>query len=663
MPSTATSSTAESPARAVDAVADRDLRERRAVTLVIVLAVTLFWLVSTSWRPWDLLDRAGFSADFYDEQARSFIRGRLSVRPEVPGPEGFLIDGATYLYYGPFLALVRVPLALFGDLFVGRMVRVSMLIALIVLGRWTARLSSAARAAVRFRAGATGPTGAEPIWPTVLLVGATLFSPALFAAGWISVYHETEIWAFALAVVSITLILEWAATGFSDRRCALWAIAAVVATTLTRAPIGIGLAVGLGALGLGLAWESRDQRGRRGWLPLAGACAPMVAYAIVNVAKFGTLFSVPGDRQLLTLNSPERAAFFEATGGSFFDLRFLPTTFVQYLRPDTIRFERLVPGIRFGPLAEDRGSLDVETITPASSLPASATALILLAIAGVVWLVARRARTWSVMVAAGIVGAVPSFLIGFVANRYLIDMLPPLVTAGAIGVWVLALDAGRPIGGRGWAAVGLALVVWGAWVNAALATWTLELKSPGFTELRSDVDAVLFGGGDVGTISPVDESTPVPRDGLIGLADECAGTYIAEQGRWVALERAPGVFEVAGAVTHADLDAAAGPLRIAETSAWTLDLMSLDVGGFAFVYATDVDPSVSVITVDRGLPLEYRLVTDPVTGEAFVEVGDQAAFLPGTAVDAASPDGIGPLRSSGPGPDEHPLCSTLTQRR
>ena len=637
-------------------------RERRAVTVVISVAVVLFWLVSTSWRPWDLFDRAGFSADFYDEQARSFLRGRIAVRPEVPGPEGFVIDGKTYLYYGPFLAVVRIPLAVFGDLFVSRMVRVSMLIALVVIGRWTARLTRAARSTVLSASRPAQRTGAhtERVWPVVSVVAAAVFSPALFAAGWISVYHETEIWACALAIVSITLIAEWAAGDFGDRRRLVWGSGAVLATTLTRAPIGLGIAFGLGVIGLGLAWRSRDDAGRRGLPAIIGAVTPLAAHAVVNLAKFGTLFSVPGDRQLLSLNDPTRAAFFETTGGSFFHPGFLPTTIVQYLRPDTIRFERLVPGIRFGPLAENLGSLDVETVTPAASLPASATALVVLAIVGVTWLVRHRARTWLVLVAAGIVGAVPTFMIGFIANRYLIDMLPPLITASAIGVWIVA--AADPARWR--RVVGAIVLVWGAWVNASLATWALELKSPGFTELRSDVDRAVFRSGDVGTVElgPDGSLDPrgadFPRDGIVGLAPNCVGTYIAEQGRWVNLERLPGVYETSGVIDGFT----EGPIRIARTSAWTVDATSLDRGGVAITFATPADPDVTTLVVDDALPFAYEIVVDPVSVETILRAGDAEVLLPRSALDSVTPtSGIGPSADIAP-QRLAPLCTTLRSR-
>ena len=119
----------------------------------------------------------------------------LAVDPAVPGPEGFLIDGNTYLYYGPFLSVVRMPFQLFGDFFTARLVRVSMLIAVVVLCRWAARLARAARSVVH-------PSEGHDRWAVGMFTAAVAFSPALFAAGWISVYNETELWAFTLALVS-----------------------------------------------------------------------------------------------------------------------------------------------------------------------------------------------------------------------------------------------------------------------------------------------------------------------------------------------------------------------------------------------------------------------------------------------------------------------------
>jgi hypothetical protein len=597
-------------------IAAADRRARRQTWAVTCIAVAIFWLISTTGRPWDLFARAGFSSDFYDEQARVLLRGRIAVDPAVPGPEGFLIEGATYLYYGPFLAIIRMPLMLFGDLFVGRLVRVSMLIALVVLARWADRLAIVARRSVRPSSDAT--------WPRVAFVAAVLASPALFASGWISVYNETELWALALAVVTVTLTVEWAAGGFTNIRTLVLAGSAALATTLTRAPIGFGVSFALGVCGLVLVWRARRNTFARpvALLAVGAGMLPLIAHMLVNFAKFATLMSVPGDRQLLSLTSTARADFFERTGGSFFSLRFLPTTVAQYLRPDTIRFERLVPGIRYGPLAPDYADFPVESTTPAASITVCALLLVILAVIGLVWLARHRALTWLIVVIATTLGAMPTFLIGFIANRYLIDMLPPLIVAAAIGAWVLA-DIERRQVVRGGVAV---LAVWGLWVNASLAIWNIGYKTVGFTEARYSLDDTIFGGGH-DRLVVIDEATPVPRDGIVGVTSDCSGVWIAEQGRWVALDRPDGVRQATG---NLDVDSANGDGVLAAGVNW-----QLSVEGLGSPTARTTFTSGDVVTID--LPLDvgdgrYTVTVDAIENFFFAQIGNEAFFLPADVV-------------------------------
>ncbi len=616
-------------------IAAADRRARRQTWTVTCIAVAIFWLIATTGRPWDLFTRAGFSSDFYDEQARVFLRGRIAVDPAVPGPEGFLIDGATYLYYGPFLAIVRMPLILFGDLFVGRLVRISMVIALIVLARWADRLAVVARRSVVPASDAT--------WPRVAFVAAVLASPALFASGWISVYNETELWALALAVVTVTLTVEWAADGFANRRTLLLAGGAALATTLTRAPIGFGVSFALGMCGLVLVWRARRNTSARpvALLAVGAGVLPLIAHMLVNLAKFGTLMSVPGDRQLLSLTSAARAEFFERTGGSFFSLRFLPTTVAQYLRPDTIRFERLVPGIRYGPLAPDYANFPVESTTPASSITVSALLLVFLAAIGLVWLVRRRALTWLIVFVATSLGALPTFLIGFVANRYLIDMLPPLIVAAAIGVWLLA-DLERRQVVQGGVAV---LAVWGLWVNSSLAIWNISYKTVGFTEARYSLDDTIFGGGH-DSLVVIDEVTPVPRDGIVGVTSDCSGVWIAEQGRWVAIDRPDGVRQATGALN--------GDRVLAAGVNWQLSVADFDSPTPRAVFT-----SGDVVVLDQ--PLEtgdgrYTITVDAIENFFFAQIGNDEFFLPG---DVVSGDVDIRLDMSSPMP-QSALCQSLS---
>ncbi len=625
----------------LDTQHDQRVSSQMVVNAITVIAVVVFWLIMTYGRPWELFERAGFSADFYDEQARAFLRGHLAVDPAIPGPEGFVIGSKTYLYYGPWLSVVRMPLMLFGDLFVGRLVRVSMLLALVVLCRWSARLARAGGAVFRSVARNDPDSDVDERWAVGLFTAAVAFSPSLFASGWITVYHETELWALTLAVITITLIVEWAASEFADRRLVLWAGAAALATTLTRAPIGVGLCLGLIGCGAWLVWRQRSQGWRAisaGWVPMAAGGFPVAVHAAVNWAKFGSLFGVPGGRQLLSLQNPTRAAWFAGNNESFFSSRFLPTTLVQYLRPDALGFERLWPVIRFGPLATNRGSYPVETITPATSLTLSATLLLILAIAGTVWMLRHRCRTWLLLVVVTAIGALPSFMIGFVANRYLIDMLPPLVAAGALGVWVvLALPHVKIVRG-----LGIALAIWGLWVNGALAIWTIGYKTAGFTEFRYAVDRAVFGDGDAPALIELVPGAPVPRDGIVALDPDCAGVYMSEQGRWVALELADGRRSTSGVIPNAgDI---ADDVMLAAGRGWTLRFVN--AAGSARVEIVDDD---SVVVFEQSVeladatritgagPLAYQVVIDPVSNQVYAQIGDVGVPLPGDVVVTGGP--------------------------
>jgi hypothetical protein len=568
------------------------------------------WVISTSGRPWELFARAGFSSDFYDEQAQAFLRGRLDVDPRVAGPEGFLIGGKTYLYFGPMLAVVRLPFMLFGDLFVGRLVRVSMLVAMLVLGRWSNRLALLARA----RVGPTSPAS----WPRAAFVSAVLASPAILAAGWISVYNETELWALALSIVSITLMLELAAGHFTDRRRLLATAAAVLATTLTRAPIGLGIAFVLGLCGLFLVARSRRGHVDRvvAFGAVAAAAGPLIIHAAISRIKLGTLLGIPWERQVLTLNSSVRAEFFERTGTGFFSHRFLPTTLAQYLRPDTIRFERLIPWIRYGPPAPDYANFPVETTTPAPSITASATLLLLLAVIGIIWMLRNRCRMWILVIAGTAIGTLPTFLIGFIASRYVIDLLAPMVVAGSLGVWRLG-DLNR----QKYVGIGVAvLAVWGLWVNSSLAIWNIGYKTVGFTEARYGLDDALFGGGHESLIT-LDPGSAVPRDDIVAIAADCSGVWIAEQGRWVALDSPMGVRNASGTVTSDGV--------IAAGSIWQLSVVDVATSPRAVFSVEGGEGFEQPLDLGSG---DFSISVDAVQNFFFAQIGDTEFFLPGDIV-------------------------------
>lgn len=621
-------------------VPDDERRWARGVTLG---ATTLFTLLLTRWRPWDLFARGGFTTDFYDAQADAFWHVRLEVPADIAGIEGFTIDGDTYLYYGPFLAVARMPIALFGGWADGRLTRISMVIAFVCL--CTVAFHFARRAARLVGS----PVGAP--WRPALLVAAVALSPALALAGQASVYHETELWAFVLILATFVALID--VLHEPSRRALALAGVAAVATVLTRASVGFGALAALAITGGWLLW--RDRRLALG--ALVTAAAGLLAYVAINIAKFGTPLDLPANQQVLTQLNSDRAAWLAGNDGSFFGLRFLPTTVLQYARPDAIRIERLVPFLRFGPRAHEFGSYPLESNTPSSSLTASATLLVVMALIGGVILI--RGRHWKliVLIAGAAVAAAPTLVIGFIANRYLVDLLPLLVVPAALAV------AHFHTAWRGAAiAAVLALASWGAVVNTALAVWQDGIGRPGFTAARYRIDDSVFGGTPPSVIE-LDRYAPVPRDGVVGIDGPCAGLYIASQGEWVPLELADGARRL-----HATFDPAGGIGVLANGRGDAITIgVTPDGSSIVTIYQGGDGSTVhgSIVAWDGG-PVDVEVTSDPIAGGLLgglsVTVDRRDTLRAFVAPELGDMTASGGLAITIPSDSGTPICDGLTAR-
>ena len=258
--------------------------------IVTVVGATLFALILCEWRPWQLFARAGFSSNFYDVQAQAFLRRRLAVPAEVAGIEGFLIDGTTYLYYGPVPRRRPASAALFGSWTEGRITSLSMIVGFVALCTVTFHLAR--------RVGAFVGAPARAPWRPALLVAAVACSPALALASEANVYNETELWAFVLILSTFVALIDLLT--IPSRRVALFAGAAAALTVLTRVSVGLG-AVTTVVLCAALLW--RRER-RLAVIAVAVAASGVVLHVMLNLARFGTLFDLPGDRQVLSAAGP-----------------------------------------------------------------------------------------------------------------------------------------------------------------------------------------------------------------------------------------------------------------------------------------------------------------------------------------------------------------------
>ena len=180
------------------------------------------------------------------------------------------------------------------------------------------------------------------------------------------VYEEAEMWGAALALCAF-----YALVGFLDRPSGGRLLATGVLTTLallTRGSVGAGPLVAIGLAWRGVrcssAWRSRAPRWRSlarrvmpgvrrpggggtgppRRRPAGGAGIPIALYVAINEIKFDTLFSIPLNHQVLSLEIAHRQAVLAANGGSLFGLKFLPTNLLQFARPDALALSRRSPG-------------------------------------------------------------------------------------------------------------------------------------------------------------------------------------------------------------------------------------------------------------------------------------------------------------------------------
>lgn len=533
---------------------DDRTRLRRAWLLGTVPTFVVYaWvLMAGRWAP---LQTQYFDR-FFDAQTRSLFDGRLDVPPEVVGFEGFLIDGKTYIYFGPFPSLLRMPIMALTDRFDGRLTTLSMLAAMAVLAWAAFRLSCVVRAMVR---GAV-PVGRREALATGVLAVTVLASPPLFLASGAVVYHEAALWGVALAVLGYDAALRWQRAPSIGRL----ALASVIITAAihSRQTLALGALATLGVAGLTMlavrwrvAWPSPERRRRLllrtvPALALAGL-VPLVSSAALNQAKLGQLFGLPMDKQVQSILTEDRQDVIEANA-TFVGLEYVSTTASQYLRPDRVDVRQDFPWIdfpRYGPDLVDE-SATFDELDWSSSLPATAPALTVLALAGAVWTVrTRRSREHRDRLAplwvGALVGGLSVLAFGYIANRYLNDLYPLALGGGLVGFHAAGRASAlwRPgvrralMGGVG------VLVGLGGLVNTALALEYQRERGPAVPETwRSEW--VGWRLALPGAPSPIavarDEALPPVADGALLVVGECDGLYVGVNDRWQPVERGPG---------------------------------------------------------------------------------------------------------------------------
>jgi hypothetical protein len=518
--------------------------------------------------------------NFFDTQANAWLHGRWNVPPGVFFIEGFRHGAKTYTYFGPWPALLRLPLLAITGSPSGHLTPLSMTIAFAVamvgvaMTQWRLR--------EMFRPGR--PLGRGEL----ALSGAVVFATGcgttlLFLASRAWVYHEALMWGVALSIVAYERTIAFMMRPTRGRLVAAAIFAGLA--FLSRASVGTGPMIALGLVLVGRLlravhdrWSARRARAsdadseaevpdatparrgvmryldwlggaddRRTWIiPIFIALAiPSIIFVYVNYAKFGTLFSIPWRHQELTLINPRHRRILDQNGGTYFGLKFAPSTLFQYFRPDALSFDPHFPWVMFPRFTPHIfGGVEFDTLDPSTSLVTSMPAFTLLGIVGLIAAVfprfgRTREAAWLRVPLIGAIGGVgPTIAISFIAERYLGDFVPLIVLAALIGIQVLMRrNEGRERRGaaRVWIVVVSVLALFGVWVNGGLAVVYARLYVP-----QHDTDRLallqLQRDLDVGGPYSVGHSDALPvrpsRVGTTWIVGDCDSMYWTDGTFW-----------------------------------------------------------------------------------------------------------------------------------
>src|SRR5437667_2500000 len=385
----------------------------RFLPLILLLSVLLWVFTTTGGRQVFVKEVLGGA---YDSQAEHFLRGDVDVDAEAISHEAMLVNDHVRMYFGPFPALLRIPLNFAYPAGHGKWSRISGFCAAVV-----ALFAVAGLIGTALRSSPLSSRGRNWVG-NACIVGFALGSPLLLLLGNLSIYDEAIIWALAWSLGALyfglrsrkveTNALTRPLLGFS--LCAAGAL-------LSRVTFGIPFILIALLLALRLPRENRITNLLTLLLPLGAAFA---FYIWLSYARFGSFVGVNYDYYL----NPVHNEFAHKHG--LFSPRRIPYSLADYF---SLRF----PGIERQPpfLVADRHSYNYPTLfsNPDSevyiSLLWSSSWMVFAAIMGITCLFRRKGFNFFTR------GATLALLVQFVcilsyfllAQRYATDLYPFLI--------------------------------------------------------------------------------------------------------------------------------------------------------------------------------------------------------------------------------------------
>jgi hypothetical protein len=281
--------------------------------VTLVLSVVLWLFTMTGGRDIFVGEVLGGA---YDSQAEHFLRGDVGVDAAAIGHERMIVNGKVRMYFGPFPALLRVPLNFIYPAGHGKWSRISGFCAgVIALFAFAGLVRTALRSSPL-------SSRARNWIGNALMVGFGLGSPLLLLLGNLSIYDEAIIWGLAWSLAALYFACRSRTTqGAALTRSLLAFSSCAGAALLSRATFGMPFVLIAPLLAIRLFHRQPIRNITALLLPLATA---LLFYLFLTYAKFGAFSGMP---MRYSANSVQRQ-FAEKYG--LFRIVRVPYSFADY---------------------------------------------------------------------------------------------------------------------------------------------------------------------------------------------------------------------------------------------------------------------------------------------------------------------------------------------
>jgi hypothetical protein len=383
--------------------------------VTVVLGVVLWLFTMTGGRDIFVQEVLGGA---YDSQSEHFLRGDVGVDVAAIAHETMIVNGKVRMYFGPFPALLRIPLNLIYPTGHGKWSRISGFCAGVIALFAFAGLVRTALRSSPLSSRARNWVG------NACVIGFALGSPLLLLLGNLSIYDEAIIWGFAWSLAALYFASRTRTTeGAALTRSLLAFSFCAGAALLSRATFGAPFVLIAPLLAIRLLHRQPIRNITALLVPLGAAFA---FYLFLTYARFGD-FS--GMNMRYSINSVQRDF---AIKHGLFRIERVPYSFADYFVLRGPKLQREAPFLEAGREDYDHEDLFVMPFTETySSLLWSSSWILLGAVIGVAMLLRPKGADTTDRAIAAIFLVQVVVILSFMglAQRYIAELFPFLIFA------------------------------------------------------------------------------------------------------------------------------------------------------------------------------------------------------------------------------------------